>query len=260
MAGLPNLALYLSVDAENTAAAQVMTAKYGVRLALCAEDYKSARELVPDRPALVCPENEGRMDLMTDGKGACVTCRLCVEGKRDVLFSTSHREDINGGQLVLWQPTRNESASREVSLRRLCRFRYCRKPLPYASGRGRRQEFCENKCRWAEYRLRKADQASTPSQAMPQRLDLGETQESPARPKLKPLTPDLPRHATVSRSRYSKNELLDHLLKVTRAFGKKTNRNRTDSVQASVRRRSDHRPICHTFRVLTQSPRAGQSR
>lgn len=92
LAGVDNLNLYLSVDAANIdAAAPVLADWPGVHLAGCAVDYRHAREYAPD--AVICPENAGRMPLMEDGRGACVDCGVCPEGRRDVLFSTSHRLD-----------------------------------------------------------------------------------------------------------------------------------------------------------------------
>lgn len=103
-----NLTVYLSVDADNFEAAhQVATADPGVMLAYSSIDYATARaELAhPDRAPLVpCPENDSRkkIPLMTDGVGACVTCGLCVTGRRDIGFATSHRE--NRSQPVAIRP------------------------------------------------------------------------------------------------------------------------------------------------------------
>jgi len=95
LADIDNLALYLSADAWNIDRATVVTAEFeDVRLALCGVDYASARRL-SDRPSIVCPENAERMPLMSeDGRGACVDCRLCPDARRDVIFSTSHRERV----------------------------------------------------------------------------------------------------------------------------------------------------------------------
>lgn len=93
LVGLPNLALYLSADPENISDALAQCEQHpSVLLALCDVDYSSARALAPDRPSLVCPENAERIPLMAGGVGACVSCRLCPDAKRDVLFSTTHRE------------------------------------------------------------------------------------------------------------------------------------------------------------------------
>lgn len=93
--GLDNLGLYLSTDAENVDAAREVIARYpAVMLAVCAEDYGTARELAPRPGPIVCPENARKMPLMSkDGRGACTDCRLCVDGRADVLFAVSKSED-----------------------------------------------------------------------------------------------------------------------------------------------------------------------
>lgn len=106
----PNLALYLSIDAENHAAAvDAVAAEPWVRQALCATDYRSARALHIPRPdgqrTVACPENALEVPLMSDdGVGACVACGLCVRGRRDILFSTSHVEDVLYGQTMFDWP------------------------------------------------------------------------------------------------------------------------------------------------------------
>ena len=95
LAELDNLSLYLSTDEYNVQAAYDIAAAYPqITLALCATDYRSGRRLAEGRPMppVVCPENKGDMPLVTEGVGACVDCQLCVVGKRDVIFSTTHRE------------------------------------------------------------------------------------------------------------------------------------------------------------------------
>jgi hypothetical protein len=103
LATLPNLSLYLSVDAENEERAHLIRQAWPtVRYALCAEDYEGGRRLAEGQPfygqaPVVCPENRGGVPLVTDGVGACVPCQLCIVGKRDVLFSTSHVEQSPKG-------------------------------------------------------------------------------------------------------------------------------------------------------------------
>lgn len=95
LAGIPNLALYLSADEWNIERAKLVASEWPqVRLAICTVDYETGRKLA-DRKAIVCPENNGRMPLMKDGRGACVDCRLCPDARADVIFSTSHRERVS---------------------------------------------------------------------------------------------------------------------------------------------------------------------
>lgn len=160
LAGIPNLALYLSVDEYNVEDAIVQRATYDVHLALCADDYRTGRWLAdlidqPPKPAIVCPENVGRMPLMTDGRGACVECRVCVDGRRDVLFSTSHRENVNEAPVALTQrrPS-NLPAAYGPPMPGHCELIECSAKLPLHSGRGRPKKYCDEQCRWKASRLR----------------------------------------------------------------------------------------------------------
>lgn len=147
LAGLPNLKLYLSVDQWNLYAAGEMLRAYpDVLVAGCAEDYRRAREMVPPeriKVAVICPENSGRIELNAKGVGACVTCKLCPDGRRDILFSTSHRENIEV-QLVLMPTSRGKC---------VCG---CGRWLPPQSGPGRKRKYFEEKCRWKVYRQNQA--------------------------------------------------------------------------------------------------------
>lgn len=90
---VPNLSLYLSVDAHNEAWANVMVNIYGVRLAVMADTFDDAQGRMVElrgKRAPKCPENARKVPLVNDkGEGACVTCGLCIFGRQDVLFSTS---------------------------------------------------------------------------------------------------------------------------------------------------------------------------
>jgi len=107
LAGQANHAVYLSVDAENVAAAApILAARPDVHAAYCATTQTDAAALAVTagrgRPA-VCPENVGNLPLVVaksgrrretvavgdDARGACVACGLCVYGRRDVAFATS---------------------------------------------------------------------------------------------------------------------------------------------------------------------------
>jgi len=150
--GLPNLALYLSVDAENAPDAEAVRARHpGVRLALCAVDYSTARALVPGHDAVACPENNRRLSLMDDGVGACVTCRLCPDDRRDVMFATSHRESA---AVPVPLPVRANAAI--VAPERPCAHPDCSNTLPpHPTGRrGRVPSYCSRSCQTSAYQLR----------------------------------------------------------------------------------------------------------
>lgn len=146
LTGIDNLALYLSVDQWNAEAARAVIAEYpSVLVALCGHDYRSARELVPERTARVCPENSGDIALMSpdtiegtngNGRGACVACRWCVKGMHDILFSTSGKEDAEP-QLALF----------DNQLPGHCQNPECQMPLPSVPGKARPKRWCSPECR-----------------------------------------------------------------------------------------------------------------
>lgn len=145
LADLDNLALYLSIDAANAAAArEVMAAHPGVLAALCGPDYQRARALAPDLGAVVCPENVGRIPLMAKGAGACVTCRLCPDSRRSILFSTSHLEDAS----VPVKIRRPDPAPGEAEPQQWpCGNPECETTITWTPGtRGRPPEYCRRRC------------------------------------------------------------------------------------------------------------------
>jgi hypothetical protein len=121
LAGVENLALYLSTDEFNWQRAHDVASRFDVRLALCGIDFRTAREMALDSPGpapRVCPENRGTLPLMDDnGRGACVECRLCIRGTADIIFATSKREDLLHGQGRLF-PTGNLTVPVAIRSRR----------------------------------------------------------------------------------------------------------------------------------------------
>ncbi len=89
--GIPNLAVYLSVDVWNYEDARRQVAAHPELLvAVCAETFAEARSFWPAAP---CPENDGRIPLVgDDGRGACVSCGVCPSGRRDITLTTTHSE------------------------------------------------------------------------------------------------------------------------------------------------------------------------
>lgn len=92
LAALPNLALYFSADRANFAVARAMRKTYGVRLAMLGTTFQEGQSMMKDitgRPGGKCPENAGRLPLISTEGSACARCRLCVDGKADVVFSST---------------------------------------------------------------------------------------------------------------------------------------------------------------------------
>ena len=92
--GNPNLSLYFSTDSENTDTAQVLAKDEGINLAYLAETFAIGKadllELV-GRNATRCPENNKSLPLISEKGSACVSCGLCVFGRKDVLFSATKK-------------------------------------------------------------------------------------------------------------------------------------------------------------------------
>lgn len=154
LADRSNLALYLSVDADNAAAAASVAAEYpSVRLAGCAEDYQHARALLPDREqsAVICPENIGRLELTNEhGVGACVTCRICPDDRRDILFSTSHREDA-AVPVAITPRHRPPVVLRPTET--VCENPACGHVIVQRTGAGRPRKYCDEACRHEAYNI-----------------------------------------------------------------------------------------------------------
>lgn len=94
LAGLPNLTLYLSVDSENLAAAKAARKRNPWALwAYLGDTFTDAREATAgvSGKAYPCPENGGRLPLITAAGSACGRCGICPTGRGDVLFSIGKR-------------------------------------------------------------------------------------------------------------------------------------------------------------------------
>jgi hypothetical protein len=97
LADIDNLALYLSVDADNLARAEQVAADHpSVRLATLADTAGQGRAMLREagRTGGACPAVMGRIPLVVGtghAMGACARCQLCVKGKANISFSISKR-------------------------------------------------------------------------------------------------------------------------------------------------------------------------
>ena len=94
LAGISNLTLYLSADADNIDVANQRAAEYpGVYIATLADTFAEARETIIDtaRKSYACPENRKSIPLITEKGSACGRCGICIDGRGDVLFSVKKR-------------------------------------------------------------------------------------------------------------------------------------------------------------------------
>lgn len=87
LSGIPNLSLYLSVDSDNESDA--VQYRDMANFATLADTFGEARGM-GDRPSN-CPELTGALPLISEAGSACVTCGLCVFGRKDVAFSISRK-------------------------------------------------------------------------------------------------------------------------------------------------------------------------
>jgi len=95
-ADVPNVAVYLSVDEDNVAAAKACKRRHPfVHLAFCAQTWEGTETLAAAFPGESrgprCPELTGKVPMVNaEGVGACVTCGLCVWGRNNVRFAIEH--------------------------------------------------------------------------------------------------------------------------------------------------------------------------
>jgi hypothetical protein len=96
LAPVTNLTTYLSVDEDNVKAARAVKRKHpSVKLAFCAETWEGTETLAALFPKESrgprCPELTGKVPMVNaEGVGACVTCKLCVNGVNNVRFAIKH--------------------------------------------------------------------------------------------------------------------------------------------------------------------------
>jgi hypothetical protein len=92
--GLPNLTVYLSVDSDNITAAQEATRRDPwVHWAYLAETFAGGEADLANLPVkrYPCPENGGRIPLISAKGSACIRCGICPSGRGDVVFSIAKR-------------------------------------------------------------------------------------------------------------------------------------------------------------------------
>lgn len=95
LADIPNLTLYLSVDADNLEWAKIVAAEWpSVNIATLTDTADEGTDMMlsfRERKGGACPEVLGRIPLITAEGGACVSCSLCVFGKADIRFAAKGR-------------------------------------------------------------------------------------------------------------------------------------------------------------------------
>jgi len=87
---IDNLSLYFSTDDDNVDVAVYLHKTYKVKLAFLDETFEQGMAKIKaliGEGGVKCPENNKKIPLISDGKGACVKCGLCVHNRNHVLFS-----------------------------------------------------------------------------------------------------------------------------------------------------------------------------
>lgn len=93
IAGIPNLAVYLSVDSENQEWANTIIEEYpNVMVAALSDTMNEAGEVIKgirgdNKPGAKCPELIKAIPLISEKGGACFVCQLCPQGKADIRFA-----------------------------------------------------------------------------------------------------------------------------------------------------------------------------
>ena len=92
---LKNFTLYLSVDAQNYNYAKSVLSEFPDTLvsvlAGTVEGGKAVYRALTGLNAAACPEKIGKLDIVTHrGEGACITCGLCVWGRKGVVFPAAN--------------------------------------------------------------------------------------------------------------------------------------------------------------------------
>ena len=91
---IPNLSLYFSTDSENVKVGVDLKINQGVRLAYLAKNFAIGKADIKEmigKPAAKCPENNKQIPLISQAGSACVSCKLCVYSKSDIIFSATKK-------------------------------------------------------------------------------------------------------------------------------------------------------------------------
>lgn len=94
LTGIDNLSLYFSTDEANKELGFELKQQYEVKLAYLAKDFATGKadfKTIQDKSAIPCPENNRKLQLISEKGSACVACSQCVFARNDILFSASKK-------------------------------------------------------------------------------------------------------------------------------------------------------------------------
>jgi hypothetical protein len=91
---ISNLSLYYSTDSENKAIGIGLKSDHGISLAYLAKNFEIGQADMKELTGKVgakCPENKKAIPLISQKGSACVTCKLCIYEKSDIVFSATKK-------------------------------------------------------------------------------------------------------------------------------------------------------------------------
>ena len=91
---ITNLSLYYSTDSENKAIGIGLKTDHGIRLAYLAKNFligQADMKAITGKPGAKCPENLKAIPLISTKGSACVSCKLCIFEKSDIVFSATKK-------------------------------------------------------------------------------------------------------------------------------------------------------------------------
>lgn len=92
--GIDNLSLYYSTDTDNKDIAIGLKNDHNVSLAYLADTFATGQadmKAMTGKPGAKCPENKKAIPLISTKGSACVSCKLCVYEKSDIVFSAKKK-------------------------------------------------------------------------------------------------------------------------------------------------------------------------
>lgn len=89
--GVRNCSVYFSADKDNVLTALKLWEEFGIKIAMVADTFAEAKELMQGIKSVRCPENNKSIPLISERGSACKRCGLCVFERNNVLFSKTKR-------------------------------------------------------------------------------------------------------------------------------------------------------------------------
>jgi hypothetical protein len=91
---ISNLSLYYSTDSENKSIGIDLKTNHGISLAYLSKNFAIGQADMKELTGKVgakCPENKKAIPLISQKGSACVTCKLCIYEKSDIVFSATKK-------------------------------------------------------------------------------------------------------------------------------------------------------------------------